>query len=265
MLGYESMGSDVVISVENLVKYYGSLKALDRISFQVRRGEIYGLLGPNGAGKTTTLKIIVGLLKPSSGTVKVLNYSPVEDAVNVKRVIGYVPEEVYLYESLTVREFFEFVASVRGLSEEVFSWVDMLVKSFNIEEYYDYPIASLSQGTKQKVTIISALMHKPEVLILDEPIKGLDAKSARIFKEIMHLHIQNGGAILFSTHIMDIAENICTRIGIIHKGRILAEGSVDDLKRMVNEPTGTLEEVFLELTREREEVTDIINELRRVF
>ncbi len=252
-----------MIEVRNLVKYYGSVRAVDGISFEVRACEIYGLLGPNGAGKTTTLKIIAGLLKPTAGEVSVLGSSPVEDPVTVKRLIGYVPEEVSLYDSLTVMEFLEFVASVRGLDPSVWSWVDTLMKSFEITHYMYTPIGALSQGTKQKVAIIAALMHRPKVLILDEPLKGLDARSARIFKELMQLHIRNGGAILFSTHIMEIAENICTRIGIIHKGKILAEGSVDDLRKLANEPSGRLEEVFLQLTKEREEISHIIEELRR--
>lgn len=252
-----------MVRVENLTKSYGDVRALNGVSFVVKRGEIYGLLGPNGAGKTTTIKIIVGLLKPDSGNVSVLGHSPVDEPVEVKRLVGYVPEEVYLYDSLTVREFFEFVASVRGQTGDVLGLVETLVKSFEIEDYYDYPIAALSQGTKQKVAIIAALMHRPPILVLDEPIKGLDARSARIFKEIMQLHIQNGGAIIFSTHIMDLAENICTRIGIIHKGRILAEGTMQDLKKMVDESAGTLEEVFLELTREKEEIAHIVEELKR--
>jgi len=252
-----------MVRVENLTKSYGDVRALNGVSFVVKRGEIYGLLGPNGAGKTTTIKIIVGLLKPDSGNVSVLEHSPVDEPVEVKRLVGYVPEEVYLYDSLTVREFFEFVASVRGQTGDVLGLVETLVKSFEIEDYYDYPIAALSQGTKQKVAIIAALMHRPPILVLDEPIKGLDARSARIFKEIMQLHIQNGGAIIFSTHIMDLAENICTRIGIIHKGRILAEGTMQDLKKMVDESAGTLEEVFLELTREKEEIAHIVEELKR--
>jgi len=252
-----------MVRVENLTKSYGDVRALNGVSFVVKRGEIYGLLGPNGAGKTTTIKIIVGLLKPDSGNASVLGHSPVDEPVEVKRLVGYVPEEVYLYDSLTVREFFEFVASVRGQTGNVLGLVETLVKSFEIEDYYDYPIAALSQGTKQKVAIIAALMHRPPILVLDEPIKGLDARSARIFKEIMQLHIQNGGAIIFSTHIMDLAENICTRIGIIHKGRIPAEGTMQDLKKMVDESAGTLEEVFLELTREKEEIAHIVEELKR--
>lgn len=259
----KNLKNSVMISVKGLVKYYGTMRGVDGVSFEVRAGEIYGLLGPNGAGKTTTLKIIAGLLKPTAGEVRVMGISPVEDPVAVKKLIGYVPEEVVLYDSLTVMEFFEFVASVRGLDQSVWSWINTLMKSFEIMQYMYTPIGALSQGTKQKVAIIAALMHKPKILILDEPLKGLDARSARIFKELMQLHIKNDGAILFSTHIMDIAESICTRIGIIYNGKILAEGSVEDLRRMANEPTGDLEEVFLALTREREEVSHIIEELRR--
>jgi len=260
------MSNDIVISVSNLVKYYGDFKALDGISFQVRKGEIYGLLGPNGAGKTTTIKIIVGILKPNEGEVKVLGHSPQDDPVTVRQLIGYVPEEITLYESLTVYEFFEFIASVRGLDESYFSWVDTLARSFEVDQYYETPIAALSQGNKQKVAIIAALMHKPQILILDEPIKGLDARSAKIFKELMQMHIEKGGSILFSTHIMDIAESICTRIGIIHHGKILAEGTIEELRQMVGgEGKESLEEAFLILTKEREEISHVVEELRRVL
>jgi len=257
---------DDFLVVEGLQKAYGKIKALDGVSFRVKRGEIYGLLGPNGAGKTTTIKIITGILKPDNGNVFVFGKSPLEDPIYVKNVIGYVPEEVILYESLTVKEFFEFIASIRGLNrDDVIERVLVLVKSFGFSEYFDTPILSLSQGTKQKVAIVAALMHKPRLLVLDEPIKGLDAMSARVLKEILQMHIQNGGAVLFSTHIMELAENICTRIGIIHRGKIIAEGTMDELKEMAREPGADLEEVFLTLTEQIESIDEYLRDLRRIF
>lgn len=258
-----SVLQNALVRVCDLVKFYGNFKALDGISFEVRAREIYGLLGPNGAGKTTTLKIIAGLLKPTSGRVDVMGVSPVDNPTEVKRIIGYVPEEISLYESLTVMELLEFIASVRRLDPSVWAYVSTLMRSFNILEYKDTPIGALSHGTKQKVAIIAALMHKPRVLILDEPLQGLDAKSARILKGLMNLHIENGGAIILSTHIMDLAEHLCTRIGIIYRGKIVAEGSIDDLRRFASSPQGTLEEIFLELIREREEVAHFIEAIKR--
>ncbi|MGQ4891489.1 MAG: ABC transporter ATP-binding protein [Candidatus Njordarchaeia archaeon] len=254
-----------IVTVENLVKFYGDFQALKGLSFEVKQGEIFGLLGPNGAGKTTTLKILMGILKPDEGSVTVLGYSPVEEEYKVRSLVGYVPEEVYLYNSLTIQEFFDFVASVRQLNDSYVDWLDMLVKSFGIEEYLDFPIAALSQGTRQKVAIISSLMHKPKLLILDEPIKGLDAKSARVLKEILRIHIDNGGSVIFSTHIMDVAENICDRIGIIYNGAILATGTMDELRAKLGEEEADLEEVFLVLTKEKEEISSIVKELRRGF
>jgi len=253
------------IIVKNLVKYYGSFKALDGVSFEVRGGEIFGLLGPNGAGKTTTIKTIVGILEPDSGYIEVLGKSPSADPIYVKSVIGYVPEEVNLYNSLTPREFLEFVISVRKLSEEAISFAVTLAKSFDLYKYWDQPIATLSQGNKQKVAILAALLHKPKILILDEPIKGLDAKSARLFKELIKLHAKNGGSVIFSTHIMELAEGLCDRIAIIDNGKVLAEGTMSELKKMAQLEKGGLEEVFLKLTQEKEEILNTLEVIKEVL
>ena len=258
----------VPIEAINLTKLYGSVLAVDHISFEVRPGEIYGLLGPNGAGKTTTLKMVTGVLKPSDGTVKVFGKDPFSDEdIEVKNLIGYVPEEVVLYESLTPKEFFEFVASVRGIDYfEVSRRVSLLIDAFELGKYFNTPIAALSMGTKQKVAIIAALLHKPPLLVLDEPQNGLDVKSSRILKEILKLHTTNGGAVLFSTHIMEIAENMCTRIGIINKGKIVAEGDMNYLKKIMQESEdATLEEVFLKVTKQEEGIEEIVEYLKEVF
>ncbi len=257
--------SERVIQVKGLVKYFGEVIAVNNLSFEVRSGEVYGLLGPNGAGKTTTVKIICGLLKPTSGEVKVFGISPVDNPIEVKKRIGYVPEDVVLYESLTPRELFEFISSVRNLSMDVSFKIGSLVDAFNIRQYYDSPIATLSTGTKQKVAIIAALLHDPPLLVLDEPLRGLDVRSSKIFKELLSIHIENGGAVLLSTHIMELAEHLCTRVGIIDKGRLVAEGTVDELRQLIHKAGASLEEIFLKTTEQEEEVAEVVNMLREAF
>ena len=243
--------------VEELYKSYGNVRALDGLTFTVDKGSIYGLLGPNGAGKTTTLNIISGILDRDSGKVQVYGFDPSIDGLKVKSLIGYVPEEQALYESLTPREFFEFVASVRGLDKDLAQQrVKLLVEAFDLQKYFDSPIISLSMGTRQKVSIISALIHSPRLLVLDEPFIGLDARTVAIMKGIIREHVKNGGTVLFSTHIMEVAEKICTKVGIIHKGRLVAEGSVEELTGMVK--ASDLEEIFLKVTGEEDEVSRII-------
>lgn len=255
-----------LVETENLTKVFGEIVAVDHISFEVREGEIYGLLGPNGAGKTTTLKMVTGILKPTDGTVRVFGKEPNED-LSIKNLIGYVPEEIVLYESLTPNEFFEFIVSIRGLDYfSVSNRISTLVKAFALEKYCNTPIAGLSMGTKQKVAIIAALLHKPPLLVLDEPLNSLDVRSAKILKEILNIHIKNGGAVLFSTHIMEIAENMCTRIGIINKGKIVAEGDISQLRKMFEETTdATLEEIFLKITQQEEGLEEVIDSLKEVF
>jgi ABC-2 type transport system ATP-binding protein len=220
-------------------------------------GEIYGLLGPNGAGKTTTIKIILGLVEATSGWVKVTGFDPVKDSIEVKSRIGYVAENPILYESLSPRDFFEFVASIRKIDHgAVNQMVTQLANAFDMAQYFDSPIATLSMGMKQKVALIASLVHQPPVLLLDEPLNGLDAKTSRIVKDLVSLHAQKGGAVLFSTHIMEVAEHICTRIGIIHQGKVIAEGTLDQLRSKTGSKSETLEEVFLKLTNEEGEVAD---------
>jgi ABC-2 type transport system ATP-binding protein len=260
------MDDSVMVSVKNLVKHYGNIIALNGISFQIKGGEIYGLLGPNGAGKTTTLKIVAGLLEPTSGIVNVLGLNPVSDPVGVKRLIGYVPENPMLYESLTPKEFFEFVLSIRRLNHNMaVERLNKLIEAFSLVEYMNQPISSLSMGTKQKIAIISALVHNPPLLILDEPLNGLDARSSRILKDLLNFHIANGGAVLFSTHIMEVAEHICNRVGIIHKGLIVAEGTVSELREKIHGAGASLEEIFLKVTGQDEAIADIVKALKEAF
>jgi len=255
-----------LIEAFELTKQFGSVQALTGLTFRVMPGEIYGLLGPNGAGKTTTIKIITGLVDATSGSVKVDGFNPTKNPIEVKSKIGYVAEKPILYDSLSPRDFLEFVASIRKIEETTASRiVTQLADAFGMEKYFDAPIATLSMGMKQKVALIASLVHQPPVLLLDEPLSGLDAKSSRIVKDLLLLHTQKGGAVLFSTHIMEVAEHLCTRIGIIYQGKIVAEGTLDQLKNKSGNKNKTLEDLFLKLTNEETEVADKTRILGDVF
>jgi len=253
-----------MIEVENLVRRFGPAVAVDGISFRVDDGEIYGLLGPNGSGKSTTMKILAGILPPTSGRVVVGGVDVSQNPLRVKEITGYVPETPALYESLTPVEFFNFVGSVRRIPEEKLQErVDALVRAFGIEEYLGEMIGSLSFGTRQKVSLISAMLHDPEVLILDESMNGLDPKSARILRELLMDFREEGKSIVFSTHVLALAEMICDRIGVIYNGRLIAEGTVEQLKELAHEES--LEDVFLKLTESRDEVLGIVQALKEAL
>jgi len=260
-----------MIEAQHVTKRFGSFYALSGVDLRVNPGEIYGLLGPNGAGKSTLIKIITGLTIPTEGNVLVLGHDSIDDPVGAKSSIGYVAENSLLYDSLSPRDFFEFVASVRRIDQrKANERVTSLSEAFGLSQYYDSPIATLSMGTRQKVSIVAAFLHEPPLLLLDEPLNGLDAKSSRILKDLISLHTQQRhGAVLFSTHIMEIAEHLCTRIGIIDKGRIIAEGSLDELRNQASlgkvGTTSSLEEVFLKLTHEEEEVAETVRTLREAL
>ena len=258
--------STPLIEISNLSKQFGSVQALTGLTFKVFPGEIYGLLGPNGAGKTTTIKSIIGLIRPTSGTINVAGFNPITNSIDVKSRIGYVAEKPILYNSLSSRDFLEFVASIRKIDQKLVNRIiTQLGEAFDIAKYFDAPIATLSTGMKQKVALVASLLHQPPVLLLDEPLSGLDAKTSRIVKDLLLLHIKKGGAILFSTHIMEVAEQICTRIGIIYQGKIIAEGTLDQLKTKTGNKNKNLEEVFLELTNEQTEIADKTRILGEAF
>jgi ABC-2 type transport system ATP-binding protein len=255
-----------LIETSKLTKQFGSVLALTDLNIRVMPGEIYGLLGPNGAGKTTTIKAIMGLVEPTSGSVRVEGFDPSRNPIEVKSRIGYVAENPILYESLSPRDFLEFVASMRKVDQRTINQVAIrLADAFDMAQYFDSPIATLSMGMKQKVALIASFIHQPPILLLDEPLNGLDAKSSRIVKDLVSLHAQNGGAVLFSTHILEVAEHICTRIGIIHQGKVIAEGTLDQLRGRTGGKEDTLEDVFLALTNEEVEVADTTKMLREAL
>ena len=252
---------ELAVRVDGLVVSYGNFVAVDNLSFNVKNNEIYGLLGPNGAGKTTTLKVLVGVLEPRAGQVVVYD-TPISNEVAAKSQIGYVPEEVVLFDSLTPREFLEFTASLRRLDTKVAnSRVDKLSTAFDLTKYFDTPIAALSMGNKQKVAIVAALLHEPRLLVLDEPLIGLDARSSKILKELIIFHAKKGGAVIFSTHIMEVAEKLCTRVGIINKGKLVGEGTVDELRKLVKGAEGSLEDIFLKVTEQEAGMQELIKAL----
>ena len=259
---------NLLISVEKLSKSFKDVQAVDDLSFHINRGEIYGLLGPNGAGKTTTIKLILGLLEADAGHISVLGLNPEKNEIEIKNRIGYVSEEPLIYKSLTPKELFNFIASIRKLDgEEITPKLAQYLESLSAVEYYERLISTLSRGNKQKIQIIAAIMHDPDILIMDEPLTGLDAKSVKVVKEILELHTKRGGAVLFSTHIMEIAEDICDRIGIINQGKMVAEGTMETLKQGVSamDEDMDLEDIFLKLTEQDESISEIIENLRKTM
>lgn len=243
-----------LIRTENLVKVYGDKPAVQGVSFQVYGGEIFGFLGPNGAGKTTTIKMIAGLLKPTSGRVFVGGFDVQVQPQQAKAISGYVPDEPNLYAKLTGRELLRFVGELYGMRrEQVDRRIDELLRVFALNEAGDDTIDSYSHGMQQKTALASALVHDPRVLVLDEPTVGLDPKSARLIKDILRQMAERGAAVFLSTHILEIAERMCDRIGIIHRGRLISVGTMDELRTgsgNLNAGGGaaSLEDIFLSLT-----------------
>ncbi len=237
------------LAVSNLVKRYGYVTALGGVSLDIAPGEVRGLLGPNGSGKSTLLKICVGLLKPTSGNVRVLGVDVERDSMSVKRAVGYVPETPRLYEFLTGTEYLDFVGDVRGLGlDEKKTRIKRFIDSLDLEGKEGHLISSYSQGMKQKIAIMGALLHRPRFLVLDEPLNGLDPKSARVVKELLHELAREGVSTIFSTHVLEIAEAICNSITILQNGYVIAEGSPDDLRKKAGLPGSGLEDVFMKLT-----------------
>ncbi len=244
------ISSTPLIEAEHLIKRFGDKAAVDDVSFSVKGGEIFGFLGPNGAGKTTTIKMIVGLLKPTAGTARVAGYDVQVQPLLAKASSGYVPDEPNLYSKLSARELLRFVGDLYELSPALVTRrTDELLRLFDLTEAGDSLVDSYSHGMQQKTSLACALLHDPKVLILDEPTVGLDPKSARMIKDILRQIADRGAAVMLSTHILEIAERMCDRIGIINKGRLVAVGTLDELRGLGSGANGaSLEDIFLELT-----------------
>jgi ABC-2 type transport system ATP-binding protein len=248
---YASPSEGPALAISQLHKSFGSTRAVDGLNLEVKRGEFFGLLGPNGAGKTTTIKMMLGMLDPDEGSLSVLGRDPLVDDVEVKERLGYVAEEPQIYKSLTVKELFEFIASIRQMdARQAGERLDSLLELLSAGQYRESLIGSLSRGNLQKVQIAAALFHEPELVILDEPFSGLDARTIRSLREWLGSHVERGGTVFFSTHIMQVAEDLCDRITIIHRGQDVASGNLDTLRETAGLPSARLEDVFLKLTGE---------------
>jgi ABC-2 type transport system ATP-binding protein len=233
-----------MIEIRNLTKKYGAFTAVDDISLSVSPGEIYGFLGPNGAGKTTTIRILAGLSLPTSGVVRIAGHDVGSDGARTKSIVGYVPDRPYLYEKLTGRELLQFVVNLYGQEwRDCESRAMELLRYFDIFDWTDARIENLSHGMKQKLVIVAALVHDPSVLVIDEPMVGLDALAQKQVKTLLRRLVSEQKTIFLTTHTMSVAEDVCDRIGILHRGRIIATGTTTELRS-----NRALEDVFLELT-----------------
>ncbi|NHM27068.1 ABC transporter ATP-binding protein [Desulfofundulus sp. TPOSR] len=238
-----------MIKTERLTKRFGRFTAVDGLDLEVVPGEIFGFLGPNGAGKTTTIRMLTGLLRPTAGRAFIGGYDIHAEPLRAKAILGYVPDEPFLYEKLTGREFLSFMADLYRVDEKRrIDRVAELLHLFGLEERADELVQSYSRGMRQKLAVAAALVHDPSVLILDEPLTGLDPRSARILKDTLRMLAGRGVTIFMSTHIMEIAERICNRVGIIDRGRLIACGTIDELKVLSQKDMASLEDLFLQLT-----------------
>ena len=235
-----------MIEVCGVTKTFGAKRAVDQLDLHVRAGELFAFLGPNGAGKTTTIKMVCGLLTPTSGVVRVGGYPAASP--EARQLLAYVPDQPYLYEKLTGREFLRFVVEMYGLDRQVAARrLSELIETFEMDDYVDDLCENYSQGMKQRVVFASALVHDPRVLIVDEPLVGLDPRSARIVKDLFVAQARSGVAVLMSTHLLTIAEELADTIGIVDRGRMLAQGTLAELRERV-QMHGPLEDLFLKLT-----------------
>jgi len=250
-----------LIETRNLVKRFGEKVAVNNVSFSVQAGEVFGFLGPNGAGKTTTIKMIVGLLQPTSGTVSVAGYDVQAQPLQAKSSSGYVPDTPNLYAKLSGRELLRFVGDLYDLDRpRVAQRTDELLRILDLTEAADNTVDSYSHGMQQKASLAAALMHDPKVLVLDEPTVGLDPKSARLIKDILRQMADRGASVFLSTHILEIAERMCDRIGIINKGELVAVGTMEELRSLGKAGEASLEDIFLGLTggAEEAEIAEIL-------
>jgi len=239
-----------VIVLEDLRKEFGGLVAVEGIDLEIPPGEFFAFIGPNGAGKTTTIKMIAGLLRPTRGRVVLCGHDMQEDYIAAKSVLSYVPDQPYLYDKLTGREFLQFVARMYGLPEsEIRQRIDRWSATFALEDFLDELGETYSHGMKQRVVISAALLHDPDVIVVDEPLVGLDPQGASVLKDVLNDCAAQGKSIFMSTHTLSLAEDVASRVGIIHNGRIIALGALDDIRRMAR-TDGRLEEAFLRLTTE---------------
>ena len=255
--------SQFAVELKDVTKRYNEIVAVNKLNLTISTGEIFGLLGPNGSGKSTTLKMLMGLVQPTAGSVIVLGLDVQNHPVEVKRLVGYVPESPNIYEFLTGIEYLDFIADVYSVpTAEKKQRITEYLKALQLEGREGDMINSYSDGMKKKISLISAFLHKPKFLILDEPLNALDPRSARIVKDFLHELKGQGVTTIMSTHVLEIAEAICDRIGIMYQGQLLALGNMDELRKTARLPGSGLEDVFLKLTG-TEDLRAVVEELMK--
>lgn len=257
------MATNIAVAVElkGVVKRYHEVLAVNQLDLSINTGEIFGLLGPNGSGKSTTLKMLLGLVTPTFGSISVLGLDVLKDAVAIKQQVGYVPESPRLYEFLTGIEYLDFIGDIYGMgTEEKKNRINEYLKALQLEGREGDMINGYSEGMKQKVALISAFLHRPKLLILDEPLNALDPRSARIVKDFLHKLKVQGVTTIMSTHVLEIAQAVCDRIGIMYQGRLLALGNMNELRQMSKLPDSGLEDIFLKLTG-TDDIRAVVEEL----
>ncbi|MDY6792297.1 MAG: ABC transporter ATP-binding protein [Thermodesulfobacteriota bacterium] len=238
-----------MIELKDLTKNYADFPAVDHLNLSIQKGEIFGFIGPNGAGKTTTIKMIGGVLEPTSGSVMIAGIDMKKHPEKAKSKIGFIPDRPYLYEKLTGMEFLKFVADLYGVDADVFlKKASQHLNMFSLLDWSNELIESYSHGMKQRLIMAAALLHDPEVIIVDEPMVGLDPVAIMMVKDLFQNLAKQGVTVFMSTHTLKIAEDICDRIGVIHKGRLIAKGTTEDLQQEAQVSNADLEQVFLNLT-----------------
>ena len=238
-----------MIEIQNLVKRYGKFTAVDGVSLDVQPGEIHGFLGPNGAGKTTTIRMIAGLLKPTEGRIMVNGHDTAKEPEGAKASLGFIPDRPFVYEKLTAGEFLRFHAGIYALDGPIIaSRAKEMLDIFELSRWENELIESFSHGMKQRLVMAAAFMHRPKAVLVDEPMVGLDPRGARLIKDVFRRMADHGVAILMSTHTLEVAQEMCDRISIILKGKIIAHGTVADLRALAGSPDEQLTPVFLKLT-----------------
>lgn len=236
-----------MIKTSNLTKKFGKLVAVNKLNLTVKKGEIFGFIGPNGAGKTTTIKMLTGVLAPTEGKIEIGGFDIQKEPVKAKQLIGYIPDDPYVYPELSGREFLWLMGKLFKV-EDLERKIKKLLPIYKIEKIVDGPFKDYSRGNKQKLTILAALLHQPRALIIDEPILGLDPWSAQETIKVFQGFAKKGGTIFVSTHTLSVAEKICSRIGVIDEGKLIFEGSIGQLEKRVHEEGKDLEELYLKLT-----------------
>lgn len=240
-----------MLELKNLSKKFGDFTAVNSINLGINKGDLFGFLGPNGAGKTTTIKMIAGLYSLSGGKIRLNDIDVVKEAIKAKEIIGYIPDNPFLYDKLTGREFLYFSGGLFNLTKSVLkNKIDELVELLKIKEWLDKRTEEYSQGMRQRITIASAFLHSPELIIIDEPMVGLDPQSAHIVKQVLKQKADEGKIVFMSTHSLNVVEEICNRVGIINNGNIIFDNSIEELEKMKKQKNHNLEQLFIELTNE---------------